>query len=122
MDRLTERDEFGNADIIEVDSAEFQLSLDFDDFNRVTNALNKLAEYEDLEEQGRLLKLPCAVGDTVYTACSWGIESGVVGSIKIISDRIFVNNIQGQMIGEAGNIFLTKSAAERALKEIEGKK
>lgn len=26
----------------------------------------KLREYEDLEEQGRLLKLPCAVGDTVY--------------------------------------------------------
>lgn len=28
--------------------------------------LQKLAEYEDLEEQGRLLKLPCKVGDTVY--------------------------------------------------------
>lgn len=81
----------------------------------------KLAEYEDLEEQGKLLKLPCAVGDTVYTACSWGIESGVVGSVEIISDRIFVNNIHGQMIGEAGNIFLTKSAAEQALKEMEGK-
>ena len=54
MERLTEREEFGNANIIEVDSAEFQLSLDFDDFNRVTNALNKLAEYEDLEEQGKL--------------------------------------------------------------------
>ena len=26
----------------------------------------KLAEYEDLEEQGKLLKLPCAVGDMVY--------------------------------------------------------
>lgn len=26
----------------------------------------KLAEYEDLEEQGRLLRLPCAVGDAVY--------------------------------------------------------
>lgn len=26
----------------------------------------KLKEYEDLEEQGRLLKLPCKVGDTVY--------------------------------------------------------
>ena len=26
----------------------------------------KLAEYEDLEEQGLLLKLPCKVGDTVY--------------------------------------------------------
>lgn len=27
---------------------------------------NKLAELEDLEEQGRLLRLPCKVGDTVY--------------------------------------------------------
>ena len=29
-------------------------------------AIAKLAEYEDLEEQGKLLKLPVAVGDTVY--------------------------------------------------------
>ena len=28
--------------------------------------IDKLAYYEDLEEQGRLLKLPCKVGDTVY--------------------------------------------------------
>lgn len=26
----------------------------------------RLKEYEDLEEQGRLIKLPCKVGDTVY--------------------------------------------------------
>lgn len=26
----------------------------------------KLEEYEDLEEQGKLLRLPCALGDTVY--------------------------------------------------------
>jgi hypothetical protein len=29
-------------------------------------AAKKLACYEDLEEQGRLLELPCVVGDTVY--------------------------------------------------------
>lgn len=29
-------------------------------------ALDKLKEYEDLEEQGLLLKLPCKVGDTVW--------------------------------------------------------
>lgn len=29
--------------------------------------LKKLAEYEDLEEQGRLIKLPCKVGDTYYS-------------------------------------------------------
>lgn len=28
--------------------------------------IEKLAEYEDLEEQGRLIKLPCKVGDTVW--------------------------------------------------------
>lgn len=27
---------------------------------------NKLAHYEDLEESGRLVELPCKVGDTVY--------------------------------------------------------
>lgn len=28
--------------------------------------LDKLGEYENLEEQGLLLKLPCRIGDTVY--------------------------------------------------------
>lgn len=29
-------------------------------------SVQKLGRLEDLEEQGKLLKLPCAVGDTVY--------------------------------------------------------
>lgn len=32
----------------------------------ISDALKKLADYEDLEEQGRLVKLPCKVGDVVY--------------------------------------------------------
>lgn len=32
----------------------------------INQCFNKLGEYENLEEQGKLLKLPCAVGDTVY--------------------------------------------------------
>ena len=32
----------------------------------IRDALEKLANYEDLEEQGRLIKLPCKVGNTVY--------------------------------------------------------
>ncbi len=51
MKRLTGYDEFGNTDIIGVDSMDLQCNLEFDEFNKVTNALNKLAEYEDLEEQ-----------------------------------------------------------------------
>lgn len=45
----------------------------------------RLKKYEDLEEQGKLLKLPCAVGDTVYlrTACEsiyeiLDVETGLV--------------------------------------------
>ena len=65
--RLTKRDEYGNADIIGVDSAELQINLEFNGLNLVTAALNKLAAYEDAEAEGRLVVLPCKVGDTVYT-------------------------------------------------------
>ena len=34
--------------------------------NNRHNVLQKLAEYEDLEEQGRLIKFPCKIGDDVY--------------------------------------------------------
>ena len=47
MERLTEYDEYGNTDIIGVDSANFQLNLEFKEFNLVTDALNKLSAYED---------------------------------------------------------------------------
>ena len=50
----------------------------FDDQNEDYSgpAIDKLAEYENLEEAGRLVILPCKIGDTVYqpgykfTACS----------------------------------------------------
>lgn len=32
----------------------------------IMQVLGKLAYYEDLEEQGRLLKLPCKLGDMLY--------------------------------------------------------
>ena len=80
MERLTEWDEYGNADIIGVDSAELQGNLDFDEMNRVTEALNRLATYEDAgltpeeveelaqaKQSGRMTITPCGVGDTVWT-------------------------------------------------------
>ena len=47
--RYTERDEYGNADIIGVDSADLQGNLDFEEINAVTDALNRLAAYEEYE-------------------------------------------------------------------------
>lgn len=44
--------------------------------NHHENYIDRLAYYEDLEEQGRLVVLPCKAGDTVYTFyngknCKW---------------------------------------------------
>ena len=52
--RLTVRDEYGNADIIGLSDRmpELYAELSFDEANALTIALNKLAEYEDLEEAG----------------------------------------------------------------------
>ena len=36
------------------------------DCDHIRMALERLAHYEDLEEQGKLIKLPCKIGDTVY--------------------------------------------------------
>lgn len=52
--RLTERDEFGNADIIGVDSEILASALDFDKLNKLTFALNKFADLEDKIESGEL--------------------------------------------------------------------
>lgn len=45
-------------------------NFDDQDENYCGAAIDKLAEYENLEEQGRLIVLPCKVGDNFFT-CSW---------------------------------------------------
>lgn len=134
MERLTERDEFGNADIIGVDIDDLQLNLDFEQMNKVTDALNKLAEYEDAEEQGLLLRLPCKVGTKVYAflPCDNHFIECQINKIEI------KHTIYGKMcyfiepIANRGclyryfeddfgkTVFLTKAEAEQKLKEMVG--
>lgn len=38
------------------------------------NMYNKLREYEIAEEQGLILRLPCKVGDTVYSVVEDGLQ------------------------------------------------
>ncbi len=49
MNRLTERDEFGNADIIALSDImpEIYAGLSFSETNALTDVLNRLADYED---------------------------------------------------------------------------
>lgn len=128
MNRLTERDEFGNADIIGVESTALYAELDgLNDVNRVTAALNKLAAYEDAEEQGRLVRLPCAVGDTVYLT-NWRKNQTdvIVGDVQDVSWRgakyskgqQWCLTIKGGLHFEMDigkTVFLTRAEAEAAL-------
>lgn len=50
--RCTIRDEYGNADIIGVDMT-FMMSLDYEQMCLVTQALNRLADYEDKDDERR---------------------------------------------------------------------
>lgn len=95
MKRLTERDEFGNADIIGVDSGELQGNLGFKELNRVTCALNRLAELEDKLESGQAFELPCKVGDTIYV-----VPSKAVYGLNILHKREKHNRIYKQVIDE----------------------
>lgn len=70
MERLTKLDEYG--DVCESDKYK---DMDCDDWYYM--ALKKLVRYEDLEESGRLIELPCRVGDTLYLLdheCSEGMK------------------------------------------------
>ena len=84
----------------------------------VKKCFNRLAEYENLEEQGKLLKLPCAVGDTVYRFYT------VDDEIKIYEHHIttltnIVNIIEAGEIGKT--VFFTRPEAEAKLVEMEGR-
>lgn len=97
----------------------------------------KLKDYEDLEEQGRLLKLPCKVGDTVWdndcgrpcaytiTAFSFGeCEEYIFEPVTTKEVVFYYTNSSGSITGsfaesEIGkSVFLNKSEAEAKLKEL----
>lgn len=83
-------------------------------------AWEKLAHYEDLEEQGRLIELPCAVGDTVYDIADKKIRKQIVDGIEYMADGFFIYANEDEWLGRLGDlVFLTKAEAEAALKESE---
>lgn len=101
-------------------------------------AMEKLADYEDSEEQGLLLRLPCKVGDKVYQISENFIEPCTVETIflgnyrdrngnwcnmaEIYYDRYDCPYVSTEMyftdIGET--VFLTETEAEAKLAEMEG--
>lgn len=85
---------------------------------QITNAIAKLRDYEDLEEQGKLLRPPVAVGDTVYTLNP--LMNGKTAIGETTADAFFCALVM--LEGRFGKtVFLTREEAEAALKELEDK-
>lgn len=137
MERLTVYTPDGYESINPVD-----LCLDeYSDIN-FERILDKLGKYEDLEEQGRFIKLPCKVGDTLYKIivdkytkcslhnkefslnCEYCEEKCDSKAIYVIKDfTVFdINEIIFYMKSIGKTVFLTKSEAEARLKELRGVK
>lgn len=107
--------------------------------NRKEELVERLAEYEDLEEQNQLLKLPCAVGDIIWdidfgrpysyevTGFSFGSMNDDDWEEERILDQVVVyyTNSNGSITGtfavrEIGKtVFFTREEVEAALKELE---
>ncbi len=90
--------------------------------------VRQLGEYEDLEEQGKLLKLPCKAGQKVYLLRKniKTVIDGEITSIRIgeftIRMNIFIiddNRYTESSFDKIGDIvFFTKEEAEAALKQL----
>lgn len=86
----------------------------------IVQLLEELKEYRSLEEQGLLVKLPCKVGDTVYSICYMEIEEIIVGSIGYSAEGFLVWGVEDTFEGIlCDSVFLTKEEAEQALKRLE---
>lgn len=128
MDRLTFRSSDGQAHTTRVGFYDF---------------VEKLADYEDLEEQGLLLKLPCKVGSTYWTfdtqywideekciGCEYYRDSWIEAFCECqddtpkctqIVEKVFLNKLEivSVMNQFDKTIFLTKAEAEKKLTEME---
>ena len=101
---------------------------DWENCKTIDDVIDKLAQYEELEEQGLLLRLPCKFGDTVYSIANNGKiypvkatrEIRIVdGVLHIICESCkYSDLVSYDDIGKT--VFLTQAEAEAKLKELKG--
>ncbi len=117
MDRLTRRTETGGIKYTRHNIYE-------------ENIVEKLAEYEDAEEQGLLLRLSCKIGDTIWYVDNDDDDYPIkleIDTISIDDNKNIWYYANDDVYGKFGFIdsdfgktaFLTKSEAEQKLKEME---
>ena len=102
MDRLTE----SNPSWIDDELWERACEPDCEEIDAV---YRKLKKYEDLEEQGRLISLPCKVGDTVYHV----IQGRIVEVSNVDLFFLLLSVAENRF---NNSVFLTQAEAEQKLK------
>lgn len=123
MERLTQTSNSGGVAF----TFDLDITCQPSEAKKILNLATKLKEYEDLEEQGRLVKLPCKIGTKVYNTTWWGdVQEEVIVAGKtyyrtdrrhIVSESTF-DYFDLEEFGKT--VFLTKAEAEAKLKELRG--
>lgn len=89
MERLTEWDEFGNADIIALSDMmpEIYAELSFSETNALTEALNRLAKYEDTGLEPEDISRLCSMSNRAKIANLHRLEAyQAVGTINHLQE------------------------------------
>lgn len=121
---------------VEIDSQIGLLAVFYRNLWAMAELREKLKEYEDLEEQGMLIKLPCKVGDKIFLDFAGFGKDVDKFTVKDFHLDCFKNRetilfcdyesddrtLSGQIdVMEFGKtVFLTKSKAEAKLKGLRG--
>lgn len=120
MERLTYKNADGSVGI------NAYRYYNYEDFQKL---INKLATYEDAEEQGLLLKLPCHVGTPIYMINHYWIDEGDICGIAEADDidcfcyKVYCDPDDYTLVAISDfneSWFLTREEAEQALAEKEG--
>lgn len=80
---------------------------------------DRLKQYEDMEEQGLLVRLPCKLGIPVYCLMGDGVYSETVEKI-CVSDMGFYLETENMGFDESDfgkYVFLTREEAKKALED-----
>ena len=111
MERLTQTSDKGGVAF----TFDLTISCEPNEAKKILKLAEKLKQYEDLEEQGRLLRLPCDIGTRVYSPFI------VVCREKpwIFSPNIDVHYITLEDLPEMGKkVFLTSQEADIKLNSM----
>lgn len=135
MERLTERIKRPQKDdLIVYTNGKYEDTIPAEMTNDDIRAvLKKLADYEDLEEQGLLVRLPCKVGDTVYRVNA-GAKQPIIPMIVLEIHFLCYKNERAVRFDTIGKedmgescyrledigriVFLTHEEAEKKLEEM----